>query len=210
MKKSDEKWHYHYEPAMTYLDQFHTDEGLAIFSKYPIVEISHLKLSRNLSDSEDAHQRIVLRALLDTPSGQINVFNSHFALTSVARNRAVFELWNWIQQYPKPHILMGDLNAEPNDTSIEFLVGKNSINDVKADFTDVIDFFDDMDDNSLLSFPAWQPIKRIDFMLVRGIKGAKDLKLLGLTPIEKEDSVNEEDSKLWSSDHFGVSATLLL
>lgn len=208
MNQSKDKWHYHYQPAMSYLDQFHTDEGLAIFSKYPIVDIDYLVLSRDLYDSEDAHQRIVLKALLDTPVGQIHVFNTHFALTSVARQRAVVELWNWVQQFPKPQILMGDLNAEPNDTSIEFLVGKVEIDGVKADFVDVTVLSGKVDD--LLSFPAWEPIKRIDFMLVRGIKSAKDVKLLGKTPVEKEELSNEENTQLWSSDHFGVSCTLEL
>ncbi len=36
----------------------HTDEGIAIFSKFPILETSFLRLSRDFSDSQDEHQRV--------------------------------------------------------------------------------------------------------------------------------------------------------
>ena len=68
------QYQYVYQPAMLYLDPYgdppgHVDEGLAVFSIYPIIEVSHLRLSRDRSDREDEHQRIVLRAKIRTPNG---------------------------------------------------------------------------------------------------------------------------------------------
>ena len=185
---------------MTYLDRFHTDEGLAIFSQYPILEVSSLKLSRDLLDQEDAHQRVILRALLDTPVGQVNVFNSHFALTEIARKRAVLEFWEWIQQFPTPHIFMGDLNAEPDDIAIEFLTGTKQINGIQGDF---IDAFTQVGSLEEYTFPSDDPIKRIDFILLRGFSEITKYKILGSSP-----NTNFRDTPLWSSDHFGVACSL--
>ena len=187
---------------MTYIDRFHTDEGLAIFSKFPIVEVSHLKLSRDLHDMEDAHQRIILRTVLDTPIGHVQVFNSHFALTVTARERAVVELWEWIQTFPEPHIFMGDLNAEPDDIAIEFLTGKKEINGITGDFKDAYIEFG----NTLFeyTFQSWEPVKRIDFVLYRGFHSVLDFKLLGTSPKE----IENREEPLWSSDHFGLSCIL--
>lgn len=37
-------------------------EGLAVFSRFPIAEYSKIKLSQNLGDDGDFHQRIALNA----------------------------------------------------------------------------------------------------------------------------------------------------
>lgn len=67
------EYQYVYQPAMVYLEHGdppgHVDEGVAIFSTLPIVETSHLRLSRDRGDREDDHQRIVLRARIKTPKG---------------------------------------------------------------------------------------------------------------------------------------------
>ena len=61
-----------YNTSMSYIDTqgrfSHVDEGLAIFSKFPIIESSFLRLSRNFSDREDEHQRGLLRAKIDLSS----------------------------------------------------------------------------------------------------------------------------------------------
>ncbi len=60
---------------MVYLEQGrHTDEGLAIFSRLPIVESSWTPLSRDNADREDDHQRILLRARVRTPQGGMFTF----------------------------------------------------------------------------------------------------------------------------------------
>lgn len=82
-------YQYVYHAAMTYVSSFplHTDEGVAIFSRFPIKEWygcfifrSYQPLSRNFSDHDDSHQRGCLQALIETPVGLINIFTTHFAL----------------------------------------------------------------------------------------------------------------------------------
>ena len=192
---------------MSYLDRFHTDEGLAVFSRFPILQSSHLVLSRVLSDSDDAHQRLVMRYLIETPQGHINVFHSHFALTETARQRAVLELWNWVQQFPLPHVFMGDLNAEPNDPAITFLLGESEIDGIRADYEDAFSQ-SQVPQSDAFTFPAWEPIKRIDFMFLRGARAA-NYHRLGRIPVElNQIDGNGNPLLLWSSDHFGIACDL--
>jgi len=60
----------------------HEDEGVAIFTVYPILETSHIILTRNFSDPVDQHQRVCLRALIDTPSGNLTIIISIVLLSS--------------------------------------------------------------------------------------------------------------------------------
>jgi len=195
---------------MSYLDQFHTDEGLAIISRYPIIECSHLALTRDLFDEEDAHHRVVLRCALDTPRGVIQVFNSHFALTSQARQRAVLELWRWIQQFPLPHIFMGDLNAEPDDVSIQFLKGLATLEEEQGDFVDAYEAAHPAESDEL-TFPSWEPTKRIDFVLLRGASRVGNYHLLGQQYRDSQNTQDPVDSnKLWSSDHYGIACDVYI
>jgi len=212
-EKSEEgadQWQYHYHPAMSYMDQFHIDEGLAIFSRFPILECSHLSLTRDLFDEEDAHHRVILRCALDTPQGTVQVFNSHFALTSTARQRAVLELWRWIQQFPLPHIFMGDLNAEPDDVSIQFLKGLVTLEEERGDFIDAYEKANPAESDEL-TFPSWEPTKRIDFVLLRGFSSVDNYHLLGKQYRESANTQDPHDpNRLWSSDHYGISCDVYI
>lgn len=57
-----------FQPAMLMFNRkkmnVRQEEGVAILSKYPIKNVESLLLSRNLSDSQDDHQRIVLKAAI--------------------------------------------------------------------------------------------------------------------------------------------------
>ncbi|XP_069139671.1 uncharacterized protein [Argopecten irradians] len=105
-----------------------TEEGVAIFSKYPITSVNHLLLFRNRSNSADTHQRVCLHAVITHPTGiQINVLNTHLSLSHEAREKAVIEIWRYVQQLQGPVVFMGDLNAEPDERAIKFLRGEVSI-----------------------------------------------------------------------------------
>jgi len=93
-------YQYVYQPAMTYYDVnsngnhwSHTDEGCAIFSKFPIVASSLFRLSRNFSDQVDEHQRALLHASILTPAGIIDVFTTHLSLSMLARRRNAVEMF---------------------------------------------------------------------------------------------------------------------
>lgn len=77
-----------------YLNQGqHTDEGLSIFSLWPIIETSWTPLSRDRDDREDDHQRVLLRACVLSPRGvKINFFVTHLSLSVNARRRSAVEV----------------------------------------------------------------------------------------------------------------------
>lgn len=136
-----------YQPAMSYLEHGdppgHVDEGLAVFSLYPIIEVSHLRLSRDRSDPGDDHQRIVLRARIQTPHGMrtqtkrfrrclffvsaprttlvltigcpgnLNFYVTHLSLSLPARQRTASEVWEYIKQHGEAGVIVGDFNEVP-------------------------------------------------------------------------------------------------
>ncbi|XP_033119467.1 uncharacterized protein LOC117118849 [Anneissia japonica] len=123
-----------YQPAVSYFSEnlLRVEEGLAIFSKYPIIDHDYILLSRNISDEEDSvHQRICLRAEIDIPYiGQVHVFVTHLSLSAAARLRSVREIWNYMNTMSGPAILLGDFNDEPHGKPIQFLSGKIDINGI--------------------------------------------------------------------------------
>jgi len=177
-------YQYYYQHSMTYLDgnTFHEDEGNAIFSIHTIRETDFIRLSRDLEDGEDDHQRIVTRVMVDTPSlGNINMHSSHLSLSHRSRKRTVVELWKYFEKHFEqnnyPQILVGDMNAEPNDIFIRFLIGKEQLNDLSGNMIDAWDYLYPNDKG--YTFPTYSPIKRIDFVLYRGLIKPLSASILG-------------------------------
>eukprot|EP01130_Rhizamoeba_saxonica_P014107 TRINITY_DN6115_c0_g1_i1.p1 TRINITY_DN6115_c0_g1~~TRINITY_DN6115_c0_g1_i1.p1 ORF type:complete len:455 (+),score=83.77 TRINITY_DN6115_c0_g1_i1:94-1365(+) len=130
-------YNYFYYPGMTYFrNSEYTQEGVAIFSKYDIIDYSHLNLSRNFSDRADEHQRILGRALVDTPIGNINVYSSHFSLSETARKRNLVEIGEYISKFDGMHILSGDLNTEPQSLTTAYFEGDIELSGRKMQFSD--------------------------------------------------------------------------
>jgi endonuclease/exonuclease/phosphatase family metal-dependent hydrolase len=208
-----------FQPAMSYPENTfaRVEEGVAIFSWYPIINHSYILLSRDVSDEGDTHQRICLHAEIETPQLQrIHVFNTHLPLSEVARNRNVLEIWAFIQTYPKPWILMGDLNAEPHSKAMRFLAGLETIDGATAKgLQDVWTtlypeprpgapelYGKDEAPDPGLTFSTLENklVKRIDYLFVALDEMAK---------IEAVDLI--DDGVRWdgvTSDHLGVSVTL--
>ena len=227
------EYQYVWVPAMNYYkatDMTRVEEGPAIASKYPIVSSNYLILSRNMSDTRDEHQRVCLHVAVDIPGwGVVDVFTVHLSLLEEARDKSVVELWNLVTDTEvsvgTTQILMGDLNAEPQERAMRFLGGEEAIDGVKTDFVDAwlalhpeptprSNATNEKDD--MLTFPSDNPEKRIDFIFIRG-KGAKDVKktwLVGQEPLEDVGKATDDDgkhigmvdanSRVWASDHRGV------
>ena len=77
------------QPANMYVEHgARVEEGVAIFSKFPIVRQDYIILSRDYTDKDDNHQRIVLHATLAVPYlGHVHVYGTHLSLSERARNR---------------------------------------------------------------------------------------------------------------------------
>ncbi|MDA0710413.1 MAG: endonuclease/exonuclease/phosphatase family protein [bacterium] len=107
-------------------------EGLAIFSRLPIVGSSFVNLSLDPTDARDNHQRIVLHAQLNGPAGSFHFFNTHLSLSEQGRIRTTREITDYVAQYAGdlPSVLVGDFNDTPDRMSIRHITGDAGLCDV--------------------------------------------------------------------------------
>ena len=117
---------YVYQPANMYVERgARVEEGVAIFSKFPITHQDYIILSRDYLDKHDDHQRVVLHATIEVPYlGPIQVYGTHLSLSEQARDRTVPELSDFIDANGKTgfSVFCGDLNAEPDSRAIQYLI----------------------------------------------------------------------------------------
>jgi hypothetical protein len=179
-----------YQPGTVYFhaDTYpsHDEEGCAVFSKYPIVHSDYLVrrlsletsrqrfaypvvisqvVSRDGSDREDEHQRVVIHALIAVgchcraawywdssyvslvsalgfwqfPNGTlVDVYTTHLSLSQQARERTVVEIWKFILSSRRGHlqILTGDMNGEPDQLNIQFLQGFKELEGLRTQLVD--------------------------------------------------------------------------
>jgi endonuclease/exonuclease/phosphatase family metal-dependent hydrolase len=165
-------------------------EGLAILSPHPIVDQALLRLSRNAGDARDHFQRLVLGAQVRTPAGPFWTFNSHYPLSADARTRVAAETLAFVEQTGagRAYALTGDLNAEPTDPPIQLLSGA---------LTDA--WTACHPDQPGYTFPAWGPVKRIDYLFLPPGVEVREIAVLGTVPDRETVS---------PSDHCALLATL--
>lgn len=100
----------------------------------------------------------------------MDVFTTHLSLSHHAREVAALEIQKWTsQQHASPYqFLLGDFNAEPQERSYRFLVGdaEAALDGRVGNWTDAWTAGPN-EGSAGLTFPAWGPSKRIDFILYR-------------------------------------------
>ena len=119
---------YVYQPAMSFAGHqghlLREEEGVAILSRFPVRRTDYLLLPRDYADAQDGHQRVVLHAQVEPELGGalVDVYVTHFALSSAARDAAAASIVAWAaEQGHENVVLMGDLNAEPDEESLRIL-----------------------------------------------------------------------------------------
>jgi endonuclease/exonuclease/phosphatase (EEP) superfamily protein YafD len=119
---------------------------------------------------------MILRALVKTPVGLINILTTHFSLSSSARKRNTLEVWDFVSTLTEPVIILGDFNCEPDSEAFKFFTGELELNGKKGNFKDAwrelnptVDDKDGWTYNTL----ADSPRKRIDFLFYRGLTPKK-------------------------------------
>mmetsp|Transcript_5265 Transcript_5265/g.7751 ORF Transcript_5265/g.7751 Transcript_5265/m.7751 type:complete len:459 (+) Transcript_5265:40-1416(+) len=177
-------------------------EGLAIFSRFPILDTSYKKLSRDPSDSGDFHQRLCLRALVSTPIGKVNFFVTHLSLSEKARERTMEEVAEYVNSFPEPSVIVGDFNSVIHKELPDW-PQYHGFQDVWKEIYPSAEG---------LTFSSWLPRSRIDYIFA-----SKQLKTLEVT-IEGKDSkpsdlppiggVYNMKGVLFPSDHMFPCATL--
>ena len=216
-----------FQPMMSFITKeklSRNEEGVAILSKYDIVDIDTLLLPRHFDDSNDNHQRGVLCAKIRIDNTTfIDVMTTHLSLSHESRMQSVQAIKQYSGIRESKHnanrnsnyddlyfqVLAGDFNAEPNEESVQLLTKeelidtwlyKNSNNDNDQGFT----------------FPTDNPIKRIDFILLKNITSQNhisvvDSRLVGGDPtpdsmqfINQNLGMLDRYSPIYGSDHLAL------
>lgn len=165
-------YQYVYKPAMLYMHNVleRTEEGLAIFSRHPIISTDSVLLYRNSSAEDDTHQRLCLHAEILTPHHKVHVFVTHLSLNAESRERSVLQVWKYMSQFSGVKVLLGDFNTEPDSKVIRFLTGTAPLNGVYA--TGMVDTWTAVASNKNdpgYTFSALdnRPVKRIDYVFLQ-------------------------------------------
>ncbi|MDC3412161.1 endonuclease/exonuclease/phosphatase family protein [Aquibacillus sp. 3ASR75-11] len=122
--------------------------GIAILSKYPIIESENIELS-----SYGNEPRGLLRTKIDVGGILVSVFNTHLGLDTSERLAQIKEITRVTSSFVRPRILLGDFNAEPNSEEIKWLLHEG----------DFVDCFKEIE--NAVTFPADNPNRRIDYIL---------------------------------------------
>lgn len=96
-------------------------EGVAILTRHPVRSWEATRLTRDRGDALDHRfgPRVVLRAVVEAPDGVLDVLVTHLSISRRARARTVAELAALTGAGPA--LLLGDLNADPDEPTIDHL-----------------------------------------------------------------------------------------
>lgn len=136
--------------GVTYVNGGGTTGGVALFAHLRVdVETRREGL---LSKTPGLHQRAVAAAVVAKAGSRLLVASTHFGLRAEERKRHAGELLSGIGRMPAEHVVVGaDWNAVPG-TAVWQALHAGGLSDPRP--------------KSAPTFPAWDPEKRIDALLV--------------------------------------------
>jgi len=184
------------------------EEGEAVLSRYPIREIRRHVLLPKPGLFEN---RIVLRAVLDTPLGALEVYNTHFShrvnrdpLRLKQAEALVRFLRDSYRLRELPAVVGGDINAFPESAPMRFLREQGLVDialaaDPPAD--GATSWFEDITD------PGDGPKARIDYLFLYSTGAENPLTVRRCTRFLNRPFAVEEGF-LWASDHVGLLCEL--
>ena len=130
--------------------------GDAILTPHPLIDFRPYRLENLPSDDADLEQRSVARATVDVAGRPVDVIVTHldhmFAEQRAHQARQVRDLVTG----DGPVILMGDLNAGPDEASVTTIA--EGLDDAAAEV------------NGYLTYPSDVPELRLDHIFVRGLR----------------------------------------
>lgn len=182
----------HGRVAQVYVPFPRVDEGLALLTRSPTLQTFHLELTRIPSERADENHRLVVGARVSADGAECDVYNTHFSLSSLARRRNAEEVASFVTATSgqRPSVLLGDLNAEPDDPAIGILK--------EAGFVDCWEVAGGPHPG--YTYPAQNGVRRIDYILVRNVPRVRSVTLIGIDRVED----------VYPSDHAGLLADLVL
>lgn len=165
------EYEYVYAPAMGFYEgSDYVQEGLAIFSRFPILSSDARPLSRDPHDPQDFHQRVCLHAAIATPYGVVHMLTTHLSLSLRARQRTLPEVNSFASSFgSEPTILVGDFNAQFADGPS--LLTDASIGGSFRDAWSEVHGSTPESDRMGWTFNSWDHRSRIDFIFYRSIPG---------------------------------------
>lgn len=123
--------------------------GMAVLSRLPVIESANLRLP----DGDERRTSVSVR--VQTPNGRTVRFSGvHFYRTEQERFSQASRLEALLESGSDPEILAGDFNSEPGGSVMEFLGQR----------WEILSKGDDR-----FTFSSFEPVKEIDFVLVRPI-----------------------------------------
>lgn len=131
--------------------------GVALLSKYPVIEFNNRMLSRlSTQTAATAPERMpgLLDAVVNIDGTRVRVLNTHLDYRPEPNVRAlqVAEMIELLKSSSEPTLLFGDLNAPPQAPELAPLF--SALPDIwRAEF------------GSGFTFPATEPLRRIDYVL---------------------------------------------
>lgn len=111
-----------YAPAMRYWRLPRVEEGLAVLTPHRVIHHFAVPLRWDRHDPTDPNRRIALRARIALPGGDpLDCWVTHLSLDAPSRERSIARLRDIILNNPSllPPLLMGDLNARPDDPALQ-------------------------------------------------------------------------------------------
>lgn len=125
--------------------------GHALLSRWPVIDYTVVALPQ----IED-EQRLAISSIVDCPFGLLKIISTHLSHRETDRPSQVVDLLDrvhgWLEE-DGPHLLLGDLNADPSEAWIAEL--KTLMKDADPG-------------PEAFTYPASNPRVRIDYLFARG------------------------------------------
>jgi endonuclease/exonuclease/phosphatase family metal-dependent hydrolase len=186
-------------------------QGISIASRWPIEAVHELDL--NVTDRTADFACGTLVAEITAPFGRL-LFANHLPNYQLAfereRELQAVVAARFLEQYPDAHVVLaGDLDADPDATSIRFWTGRTSLDTVSVCYRNAWesvhpgvpnDTF--TPDNPLVADPDW-PFRAIDYLFVRCGRAGPTLSIAACQRV-----FDQPTAGVWASDHFGLLADL--
>lgn len=180
----------HWQPGMRYKDGI--IEGVAVVSRYPIIETEHVNLGKS---PKDGNHRVCMRAFIGHPCHDFIFYNTHLTYSKkgqIPQATKVCEFMNKSSNKKIPQILTGDFNIRKSyKAPLSVFTSQDSLKDAWRSANS---------DEKGFTFPSWNPKERLDYILYRGL----------IVPCMCSISGYALNKDIWPSDHCCIYADFLM
>lgn len=178
-----------------YLPFPRVDEGLTLLTRQPPLRVVARHLSLRPKVVKDLNRRLCLGVTLRVDGAEVDIYDTHFALSAAGRINNAIEVIQFISDHSshRPAVLMGDLNAEPDEDTIALLTGKLTVDGRRGDLLDC--WRSAHPDEPGFTYGSFDPVRRIDYVLGRNLPhGVAGAEIIGASAVDG----------IYPSDHMGI------